>query len=295
MMAENAESVDSTLEPIRKGIDLAVALDRVWTALTDEAQLASWFERAQFASRVGQPIKFWGFDGPRKYTNVGVLRVWEPNQRLVYDWEPFNGGWDGPLTVEFTLTPRDGGTHLDVQEAGYENIPAGHAEAFRAQADRAWEALLPEFKQFLEVGPADLALVRDMPTSPERLWRAIVYFADLREWFPGTVVRLDPRPGGRIDLRLVIPDLPPEMITGRVTRFRPRELMAIEWRPANWPLGSRVALAVEPRDGQTQMVLSQYGFDTLPADMRATELSNRRTLWGRFLDHLEDYMASDPP
>lgn len=83
---------------------------RVWSAITEAAQLASWFGNLELGDT--WTVSF--SDGPG--TASGAVERCEPPHELVTSWQ-----WDHtdqPSVVRVTLEPVEGGTLLRVEEAG---------------------------------------------------------------------------------------------------------------------------------------------------------------------------------
>ncbi|MFI5304272.1 MAG: SRPBCC domain-containing protein [Nitrospiria bacterium] len=97
----------------------AFAIEHVWTALTDPAELADWLMPGDFKAVVGHKLTFRcnpqpEYDGT---VEVEILEVDKP-YRLSYSWKTSN--MKKPTTVTFILTPtRDGGTHLRLEHSGF--------------------------------------------------------------------------------------------------------------------------------------------------------------------------------
>jgi uncharacterized protein YndB with AHSA1/START domain len=98
----------------------AYAIEHVWAALTDPAELAEWLMPGDFKAVVGHKVTFRcdpqpEFDGT---VEVEVLTVDKP-RRLSYSWKTSN--MKKPTTVTFILSPtRNGGTRLRLEHTGFE-------------------------------------------------------------------------------------------------------------------------------------------------------------------------------
>jgi uncharacterized protein YndB with AHSA1/START domain len=95
--------------------------EKVWRALTQAPLVADWLMPNDFQAVVGHKFRFrmeppppGGWDG---IVESEVLEV-EPPTRLVYRWD--TTGEKGLRTVvAYTLEPRDGGTHLRMEQTGF--------------------------------------------------------------------------------------------------------------------------------------------------------------------------------
>jgi uncharacterized protein YndB with AHSA1/START domain len=111
---------------IRKERFYSQPLEDVWAALTDPHALAEWLEPNNHAPVPGQKFEFvtdTNVCGCR--TECEVLEADAP-RRLVWKW--VHHYKDGkrppaqPMTITWTLTPKDGGTLLILEHSGAENI-----------------------------------------------------------------------------------------------------------------------------------------------------------------------------
>jgi uncharacterized protein YndB with AHSA1/START domain len=101
--------------------------EKVWEALTDPELLARWLMKNDFRPVVGHRFRFItnprvkiGFDG---VIYCEVLEV-APLRRLVYSWK--GGPGEGRITldsvVSWTLTPKDDGTVLLLEQTGFRGL-----------------------------------------------------------------------------------------------------------------------------------------------------------------------------
>jgi uncharacterized protein YndB with AHSA1/START domain len=127
-------------------IDLDAEPNRVWSALTDPAQI----EQYMFGSRVvtdwkaGSPIVWKGQWEGESFDDKGEVVDVQPGSRLVVThFSPLSGQPDEPTnyhTLEYILQSRGAGTHLSLSQDG--NSTAEEAEHSRA----GWAAMLDNLK-----------------------------------------------------------------------------------------------------------------------------------------------------
>jgi uncharacterized protein YndB with AHSA1/START domain len=112
---------------IHKEVFYPHAPERVWVALTDPRALAEWLMPNDFRPEVGVRFRYHvdpmpGFSG---ISECEVLEV-DPPRRLVYTWTvvPARPTEAPPpaMKLEWTLTPRDGGTALVLHQTGVEAL-----------------------------------------------------------------------------------------------------------------------------------------------------------------------------
>lgn len=86
--------------------------EKIWRALTQPHLIAEWLMDTDFAAKVGHRFDFkaeWGS------VNCEVLEV-EPHRSLAYSW----GNSRLKSVVTWTLTPAGAGTHLRMEQTGFQ-------------------------------------------------------------------------------------------------------------------------------------------------------------------------------
>jgi uncharacterized protein YndB with AHSA1/START domain len=147
-----------------------------------------------------------------------------------------------------------------------------------------------------------IVLTRILDAPPERVWAAWTTPEQVERWFaprpvavkPGSVV-LDPRPGGRFALTMVMPDGTEYPNDGSFSELdRPRRLAfggPVENHPGLRAVSTVVTFA-DLGDGRTELTVTQ----TLTCSDEMPELARRG--WTQALDQLADVVAepvSGPP
>lgn len=86
--------------------------------------------RIEFRGGAGGALVETSDDGERV---IGAVRVWDPGERLVFEWRAVNFAPDESTEVEVTFTPKRGGTEVVVEHRGWSTIrddhPARHGDA----------------------------------------------------------------------------------------------------------------------------------------------------------------------
>ncbi len=117
--------------------DMPHAPETVWRALTEQQLLQEWLMKNDFKPVVGHHFTLRGDWGS---VDCQVLTV-EPNKSLSYTWAAM--GLDSVVT--YTLTPSGTGTHLRVEQAGFQ--PEMKQAIGGAKA--GWQAFLNNLDQLL--------------------------------------------------------------------------------------------------------------------------------------------------
>jgi uncharacterized protein YndB with AHSA1/START domain len=112
--------------------------EKLWRALTQPHLIEEWLMKNDFKPQVGHAFNLRGEWGG--VLDCEVLAV-EPNTKLAYTWNfsHDDATFDLKSVVTFTLTPTSAGTHLRVEQAGFQ---PNQKQAFGG-ANQGW-------RQFLE-------------------------------------------------------------------------------------------------------------------------------------------------
>jgi uncharacterized protein YndB with AHSA1/START domain len=115
----------------------AHAPQKLWRALTQPHLIEEWLMKNDFVPQIDHRFQLRGDWG---HADCKVLQI-EPDRLLSYTWDAM--GLESVVT--FTLTPKDGGTHLRVEQAGF---PKTAAQAF-AGATYGWNNFLGKLETML--------------------------------------------------------------------------------------------------------------------------------------------------
>src|SRR5262245_20662755 len=252
---------------IERQLDFRAAPDRLWRALTDDAELRQWFgQAAQLDLRAGGEGWFEWADHGRFPVRI---EVFEPVTRLSWRWGDVGRSVDERSTlVEFRLDPLPtGGTRLFVRESGFETEDArwGNTEG--------WMSELAELAHHVAGQPFEAGIRRTYALSspPDRVWPAFSDPAELAAWWSGSPDLEDrpgyvgwftwPTEGGRFGMR--------------IEAVEPPRYLSWSWTPVvDTPVAEagtvlRTEWTLVPRDdGGTDLHLFETGF-TGPDDFEA--------------------------
>jgi uncharacterized protein YndB with AHSA1/START domain len=111
--------------------------EKIWRALTQPHLIAEWLMQNDFRLERDCPFTLRGDWGS---VNCRVLTI-EPNRTLVYSW----GAMGLESTVTWILTPTDAGTHLRMEQTGFQ---ANQTQAFMG-AKAGWRNFFVKLEQVL--------------------------------------------------------------------------------------------------------------------------------------------------
>ena len=109
--------------------------EKVWRALTQGPLIEEWLMKNDFQPVVGHPFNFRANPVPNwnGIIDCEVLEV-EPNSRLSYSW----GSMGMKSVVAWTLTPTKGGTHVRMEQSGFES----EESAYYKGASYGWQKFI---------------------------------------------------------------------------------------------------------------------------------------------------------
>lgn len=123
---------------------------RVWTALTDPAEICHYFFGTQVITdwTVGGPIVFQGEWQGKTYRDHGRILAFDPPRLVTMThYSPLTGLPDLPEnyhTVSYLLEPAPTGTTVTIRQGG--NRSAGEV----TESERTWNLVLTNLKSYLE-------------------------------------------------------------------------------------------------------------------------------------------------
>lgn len=120
-------------------------IDRVWRAISDEAEIAQWFIQADFKPVVGYRYTF-----THESTKItGEVLVANKPKELFYSW--IVGDPNASSTVGWTLEPIDGGTRVVLTHVGIESYGDSAVKMFGSFKE-GWTSCLASLVKHLNNG-----------------------------------------------------------------------------------------------------------------------------------------------
>ena len=154
-------------------IDLSIQIDapreRVWSALTDAAEIPRWL--APSAKVKPGPGGFIELSWGEGMTGRNTIEVWEPPEHLVA------GNSDAGLREDYTLTETASGTTLRLIHSGFPANPEG--AAYRNSVDSGWRTFFPMLRHGVSRHAGqpyrNVTLFAQLKGAREEAWNALVH------------------------------------------------------------------------------------------------------------------------
>ena len=259
---------------------LAAPPERVFTALTDPAQLACWFaERVEVVPGEGGRFRFWGkhtLGTPVAEQANQRIETWDPGRSLGFSWTI--GGV--PTSVRIAIATEDAGSRLTLRHEVRGSVALRREQEL---IDDHWRLALGNLDAHLAGGasillpeygdPApEVRLVIVIEAPPEVVFRALVDPEAVSEWFgSGKPAAIEARVGGQYHLGWKY-QVGGRDVEGGPTRIL--ELVANERLVLGWPdwrgdetvTGQQISFTLEPVAEGTRLVFVHSGFER-PADI----------------------------
>lgn len=286
--------------------DLSIPLpadrDRVFEALTSEAELRRWFaEHVAVEPREGGDYRFWGrhtLGTPSAADADQRITRFEPGVALGFTWRLFD------RDSEVTLLLRDDDSEESADDGPKTRLRVEHRLDSLPDMGRANELIDDLWRihtgsllhHIMEVEPVfrpdfsdpnpDVRCTIDIDAPPATVFRALIEPDYIRKWFPAPAPAVEPRVGGKygfgfsyeLDGKTVEP--PPCTIL-EYEQDKKLSITWPDWRGDSSVPDQTVTWTLEDIGGRTRLVLTHDGF-TRPVDV-----SDYPFGWGHFLDEIK--------
>ena len=216
-----------------------VSPEKVWRAWTDPQALTQWFRPGASFSvplvetdvRAGGRFRILMIDEKgEEFDLAGVYREVVPDRKLVMTW-----GWKSQPGQESLVTvifrPSGTGTEVELRHEGFVDFDD------QPTHEQGWSGALDQLARLL-AGRPSLALRREYPVAPEKVWRAWTDPEALKEWWgpggndPVSLAQLDVRVGGRFRIVFGGPQGRDHEVQGVYREVVPNRKLVFTW---TWP------------------------------------------------------------
>ena len=140
-------SIHKDQDEIKKVVDLAAPVARVWQAIADHKEFGEWF-RVQLDNPFELGVTTTGnltFPGHEDVAWVSLTEQMEHERLFAFSWPPSavdpdtEYDKDAKVLVEFRLEPTESGTRLTITESGFQQFPeAKRLEVLRSNIE-GWD------------------------------------------------------------------------------------------------------------------------------------------------------------
>jgi uncharacterized protein YndB with AHSA1/START domain len=145
-----------TADRIEKTTILRAPQTRVWRALTDATQFATWFGiTLNEPFTVGRTVKGQLSMRGQQFTIEFAIERLNPEEYFAYRWHPYaidpkTDYSTEPMTlVEFRLKSVPEGTELTVIESGFDRIPAHRRDEAYRMNDGGWKSQIEKLRGYV--------------------------------------------------------------------------------------------------------------------------------------------------
>jgi uncharacterized protein YndB with AHSA1/START domain len=279
--------------------------ERVFRALTDEAELTCWFaQHVEVEPRVGGEYRFWGIHtqgAPTRAQAAQKITQLEAPRLLAFSW-PLEG-CDSEVTLELeddASAPEGGGTVLK----GRQHFPAAPSVPRPLDlVDDLWRMALANLGAYIAGGEGvcrpdfsdPVPRIRQtvlIDAARERVFLALLDPAFLEKWLGGKSI-VEPRVEGRYGYGWQY-EVRGKTVQGGPTRIL--ELVEDTKLVTDWPNwrgdpdlpSQRITWLLEPVGHQTRVILIHEPFE------RTADLSDYPQGWRYFLARLKSEIEAQP-
>src|SRR5262245_14249994 len=139
----------------------------------------------------------------------------------------------------------------------------------------------------------------ELRASPERVWRALTSAREFGAWF-GCEISSDFAPGTTVHGRITTKGYEGLAMELQIERMDRERLFSFRWHPyaidpevdySREPT-TLVELRLEPAAAGTRLVVSESGFDRIPADRRPRAFEMNAGGWEAQLRNIERYLGT---
>lgn len=176
------------------------AVEKVWKAITDKAQMKQWyFDIAEFKTEVGFEFQFTAGSEERPYVHLCKITEVIPNKKLTYSWR--YEGYAGNSYVTWELFAEGDKTRVKLTHAGLETFPIENPDLAKHNFVAGWIEIVGNLlKEFVEVTEIKLSVEIGVPQ--EKVWKVLTNEKYIKQWAgefsEGAYIETDFKPGSDV-------------------------------------------------------------------------------------------------
>lgn len=274
---------------------------RVFAALTDPAELTTWFaERADVGKSPGAPYRFWGkhtLGTPPSPDARQAITRFETDRALGFSWTLYGV----PTTVDIGLASDGEGTRVVLHHLVHGELPLARPKELVSDH---WKFAFGNLAAHLAGGsgivlpdyadPApEVRMTISIDAPRDVVFRALIDPATIKRWFDAADVVVEPREGGRYSLgwKYQVEGVDVEGGPTRILELIPNEKLVLDcpdWRGDKSVNGQQITFYLESEGSGTKVTFVHSGFD------RTADISDYPFGWVYFIGKLEQLFKPVP-
>ncbi len=142
---------------VHHDILIEAAPEKVWAVITSAEGMKKWLNPKTFEPNLGGKVDFLTTHEGVQYYMFGEVVTFDPPSTLAFTWTEQPVGkeaWPTPTLVTIRLVPEAGGTRINLEHSGFENLPSDIAQSQFEDYTRGWAYLhdLDNLKAMVEQG-----------------------------------------------------------------------------------------------------------------------------------------------
>ncbi len=275
---------------------------RVFAALTDPAELTTWFaERADLGTTRGGAYRFWGkhtLGAPPAPDARQVITRFEHDRALGFSWTLYGV----PTTVDIGLASDDAGTRVVLHHQVNSDLPLARPKELISDH---WKLAFGNLAAHLAGGsgivlpdytdPApEVRLTITIDAPREAVFRALLDPATVTRWFDAADAVVEPHQGGRYSLGWKYQVDGRDVMGGptKILELVPNKKLVLDWpdwRGDTSVNGQRITFHLESVGSGTKVTFVHSGFD------RTADISDYPFGWVYFMGKLGEVFRGEAP
>ena len=138
--------VETTDDVVRITVDLSVPPQQVWTLLTEQRHIASWWgDHVELHARYGGAFRETWSDGGRTIVTSGEVTRYDPPGALDMTWAD---EWCGETEVAFRLFEHGAGTRVVLNHSGWGPHPPSQRQKLIDDHADGWSRYLTRLAEY---------------------------------------------------------------------------------------------------------------------------------------------------